>query len=72
MNKYFEKLCEYLSHVKGNFSIIALTEKWYCDDKANKTSLWRLPIKQQYIELYMFIIALIIKCLKVKISTIMT
>ena len=26
MNKNFEKLREYLSHVKGNFSIIALTE----------------------------------------------
>ena len=26
MNKHFEKLSEYLSHVKRNFSIIALTE----------------------------------------------
>ena len=26
MNENFEKLCEYLSHVKGNFIIIALTE----------------------------------------------
>ena len=43
MNKNFEKLREYLSHVKGNFSIIALTETWCSDDKADKNSLWQLP-----------------------------
>ena len=42
MNKNFEKLREYLSHVKGNFSIIALTETWYSDDKSDKNSLWQL------------------------------
>ena len=36
MNKNFEKLPEYLSHVKGNFSIIAFTETWCSDDKADK------------------------------------
>ena len=29
MNKNFENLREHLSHVKENFSIIALTETWY-------------------------------------------
>ena len=43
MSKNFEKLCEYLSHVKGNFSIIALAETWCSDDKVNKNSLWQLP-----------------------------
>ena len=36
MNKHFEKLSEYLSHVKRNFSIIALTETWCSDDKEDK------------------------------------
>ena len=43
MNKNFEKLREYLSYVKGNFSIIALTQAWCSDDKADKNSLWQLP-----------------------------
>ena len=43
MNKSFEKLRDYLSHVKRNFSIIALTETWCSDDKADKNSLWQLP-----------------------------
>ena len=43
MKKNFEKLCEYLSHVKGNFSIVALTELWCSDDNADKNSLWQLP-----------------------------
>ena len=47
MNKNFEKLHEYLSHVKGNFSIKALTETWCSDDKADKNSLFT----QQYIKL---------------------
>ena len=42
MNKNFEKLREYLSHVKGNFSIIALTETLCSDDKGHKSSLWQL------------------------------
>ena len=43
MNKNFEKLREYLSHVKGNFSIIALTEARCSDNKADENSLWQLP-----------------------------
>ena len=43
MNKNFEKLREYLSQVKGNFSIIALTEMWCSYDKADKNTLWQLP-----------------------------
>ena len=43
INKNLEKLCEYLSHVKRNFSTIALTETWCSDDKADKNSLWQLP-----------------------------
>ena len=43
MKKNFEKLNEYLSHVKGNFTIIALTETWCSDDKVDKNSLWQLP-----------------------------
>ena len=39
MDKYFEKLCEHLSHVKENFSIIALIETCYSNDKADKNSL---------------------------------
>ena len=39
MNKNFEKLHEYLSHVKGNFSIIAFTETWCSGDKTDKNSL---------------------------------
>ena len=42
MNKNFENLCEHLSHVKGNFSIIGLTETWFSDDKVDKNSLWQL------------------------------
>ena len=43
MNKSFEKLHEYLSHVKRNLSIIALTETWCSANKADKMSLWQLP-----------------------------
>ena len=43
MNKNFEKLREYLSHVKGNFSIITFTKTWSSDDKADKNSSWQLP-----------------------------
>ena len=43
MKKNFEKLCEYLSHVKRNFSVVAFTETWCSDDKVDKKSLWQLP-----------------------------
>ena len=43
MNKNVEKVREYLSHVKGNFSIIGLPGTWCSDDKADKNSLWQLP-----------------------------
>ena len=43
LNKNFEKLLGYLSVVKGEFSIIALTETWCNDDKADKNSLWQIP-----------------------------
>ena len=43
MNKNFEKLREYLSHVKENFSIIALIETSCSNKKADKNSLWQLP-----------------------------
>ena len=39
MNKYTEKLHEYLSHVKGHFSTIAPAEMWCSDDKSDKNSL---------------------------------
>ena len=35
MNKNLEKFLKCLLHVKGNFSIIALTETWCSDDKAD-------------------------------------
>ena len=40
MNKNFEKLPGYLNVVKGKFSIIALTETWCNDDRADKNSVW--------------------------------
>ena len=43
MNKNFEKLCAYLSHVKRNFSVVAFTETRCSDDKVDKNSLWQLP-----------------------------
>ena len=50
MNKIFEKLKEYLSVVKGKFSIIALTETWCNDHRADKNSAWQIanctPIHQ--------------------------
>ena len=50
MNKNFEKLQEYLNVVKGKFSIIALTETWCNDDRADKNSVWQIlnytPIQQ--------------------------
>ena len=49
MNKNFEKLREYLSHVKGNFSFIALTVTQCSDDKADKNSLLQFP---NYIEIH--------------------
>ena len=42
MNKNFEKLQEYLNVVKGKFSIIALTETWCDDDRADKNSEWQI------------------------------
>ena len=42
INKNFEKLLEYLSHVKKTFLIIALTEMWCSDDKVDKSSLCQL------------------------------
>ena len=51
MIKNFEKLREYLSHIKGNFSIIALTEMSCSDDKANKIYYGNYQITQQYIKL---------------------
>ena len=36
MNEHFEKLQEYLNIVKGKCSIIALTETWCNDDRADK------------------------------------
>ena len=42
MNKNFEKLQEYLNVVKGKFSIIALTETWCNDDRADRNSAWQI------------------------------
>ena len=42
MNKNFEKLHECLNVVKGKFSIIALTETWCNDDRADKNSAWQI------------------------------
>ena len=36
INKNFEKLREYLLHVKGNFSITALTETWCSDEEVDQ------------------------------------
>ena len=48
--KNFEKLQEYLNVFKGKFSIIALTETWCNDDRADKNSVWQIlndtPIQQ--------------------------
>ena len=44
--KSYVNTCEHLSresHVKGNFSIIALTETWCRNDKVDENSLWQLP-----------------------------
>ena len=38
MNKNSQKLQEYLNVVKGKFSIIALTEMWCNDFRADKNS----------------------------------
>ena len=50
MNKNCEKLQEYLNVIKGKFSIIALTETWCNDDRADKNSAWKIsnytPIHQ--------------------------
>ena len=50
MNKNFEKLQEYLNVVKGKFSIIAFTETWCNDDRADKNYVWQIsnytPIHQ--------------------------
>ena len=43
LNKNFEKLREYLSLVKRNFSLVALTETWCNDDRAAQNSLLQLP-----------------------------
>ena len=43
VNKNFQKLREYPSHANENFSIIALTETWCSDDKADKNSIRKLP-----------------------------
>ena len=42
MNKNFERLQEYLNVVKGKFSIIALTETWCNDNRADKNSVWQI------------------------------
>ena len=50
MNKNFEKFEECLNVVKGKFSIIALTETWCNDDRADQNSFWQIsnytPIDQ--------------------------
>ena len=43
LNKNFEKLREYLSLVKRDFSIVALTETWCNDEKAAENSILQLP-----------------------------
>ena len=43
LNKNFEKLREYLSLVKRDFSVVALTETWCNDEKAAQYSLLQLP-----------------------------
>ena len=42
MDENFEMSREYLSRVKWNFSIIALTKTWCSDDEADKNSLQQL------------------------------
>ena len=43
LNKNFEKLREYLSLVKRDFIVVALTETWCNDEKATQNSLLQLP-----------------------------
>ena len=43
MNKNFENFEEYLNVVKGRFSIIALTETWCNNDRADQNSFWQIP-----------------------------
>ena len=51
MNKKFEKLQEYLNVVKGKFSIIALTETWCNDDRADKTLYGKCPTTHLFTKL---------------------
>ena len=43
LNKNFGKLHGYLSLVKRDFSVVALTETWCNNDKAAQNSLLQLP-----------------------------
>ena len=43
LHKNFEKLREYLSAVKRDFSVVVLTETWCNDDKAAQNSILQLP-----------------------------
>ena len=36
INTNFKKFCEYLLHIKRNFSILSLTKTWCSDDKLDK------------------------------------
>ena len=44
MNKNFEKLQEYLNVVKDKFSIIALTETWCNDNRADKNCMANMEL----------------------------
>ena len=42
LDKNFEKLQDFLSELKGEFSVIALTETWFTDHKTGKDSLLQI------------------------------
>ena len=44
MSQNFENLQEYLNVVKGKFSIIALTETWCNDDRADKNCMANIEL----------------------------
>ena len=50
MNQNFEKLQKYLNVAKGKFRVIALSETWCNDDRADQNYVWQIsnytPIHQ--------------------------
>ena len=43
LHKNIDKLKDFLKDIKGNFSVIILSEAWIDDDKADLNSLFHIP-----------------------------